>query len=68
MPDTLSFLQGRGKRAACPILSQTCSMPSCGETKKGGARSPLMKYFFQSSEQVRPGVRFFREFSDLGRR
>lgn len=41
MPDTLPFLQGRGKRAACPILSLTCPTASCGETKKGGARSPL---------------------------
>lgn len=41
MPDTLPFLQGRGKRAACPILSLTCPMPSFGETQKGEARSPF---------------------------
>ena len=41
MPDTLPFLQGRGKRAAGPILSLPCPMPSFGETKKGEARSPF---------------------------
>lgn len=41
MSNTLPFLQGLVKRAACTILSQPCPMPSCGETKKGGARSPF---------------------------
>lgn len=41
MSNTLPFLQGLVKRAACTILSLTCPMPSFGETKKGEARSPF---------------------------
>ena len=30
MSNTLPFLQGLVKRAACTILSQPCPMPLCG--------------------------------------
>ena len=55
MSNTLPFLQGLVKRAACTILSQPCPMPLCG-----GARSPFLS---PCSEQLSQVVRFFREFS-----
>lgn len=60
MSNTLPFLQGLVKRAACTILSQPCPMPLFG-----GARSPFLSPSSES-EQLRQAVRFFREFSVFG--
>lgn len=57
MSNTLPFLQGLVKRAACTILSQPLM--------RRGEKS-VLKSFFRSSEQLRQAVRFFREFSVFG--
>ena len=58
MSNTLPFLQGLVKRAACTILFAALSDALIRRGEKS-----VLKSFFRSSEQLRQAVRFFREFS-----
>lgn len=59
-----------GARQACRLPDPLADLSDAfvWRNEEGRGAKSLLKCFFQSSEQVRPGVQFFHEFSDFGRR